>query len=224
MHYLQDVEIPCDGRILYFDRDRARFSFLSHFHPAPIVCDGEAWATVEHYYQAQKSRDPDYRRAVREAATPGLAKRMAARSELPRRALRGSWFRASGKIPRADWHEVRLDVMRHADRRRPDPDHPHRPLLRTAHANQGRMDQSQDDFERVAADQIAALKYRSVRYRCESLSLQGPFEDARIRVRTLGAALVRGCRMRHDCVYNATAMHCSLGSGRASVGYMPPCG
>jgi predicted NAD-dependent protein-ADP-ribosyltransferase YbiA (DUF1768 family) len=42
--------LPADNRILYFARDRELFGFLSHFHPAPILLDGEVWATVEHYY------------------------------------------------------------------------------------------------------------------------------------------------------------------------------
>lgn len=42
--------IPADNRILYFGRDRAVFGFLSHFHSAPVVLDGEVWPTVEHYY------------------------------------------------------------------------------------------------------------------------------------------------------------------------------
>ena len=55
--------IPADNRILYFARDRGMFGFLSHFHPAPILLDGEVWPTVEHYYQAQKSFDPAYRQS-----------------------------------------------------------------------------------------------------------------------------------------------------------------
>jgi predicted NAD-dependent protein-ADP-ribosyltransferase YbiA (DUF1768 family) len=65
---------PSDNRILYFARDRGMFGFLSHFHPAPILLDGEVWPTVEHYYQAQKSFDPAYRQAIRDAGTPGRVK------------------------------------------------------------------------------------------------------------------------------------------------------
>jgi predicted NAD-dependent protein-ADP-ribosyltransferase YbiA (DUF1768 family) len=64
--------IPPDGRILYFARDRAAFGFLSHFYRSPIFLDGESWATVEHYYQAQKSSDLDYRNAIRAAVSPGM--------------------------------------------------------------------------------------------------------------------------------------------------------
>jgi hypothetical protein len=70
--------IPADNRILYFERDRELFGFLSHFQPAPILLDGEPWPTVERWYQAQKSDDPAYRAAIRAAAAPGMAKRVAA--------------------------------------------------------------------------------------------------------------------------------------------------
>lgn len=110
------ISIPADNRILYFARDRAAFGFLSHFHPSPIVLDGETWPTVEHYYQAQKSTDPDYRAAIREAIHPGRAKSLAAQPKAPRRISRHSWFKAHDRLPRADWHDVKLDIMRRADR------------------------------------------------------------------------------------------------------------
>jgi ribA/ribD-fused uncharacterized protein len=107
--------IPSDNRILYFDRDRVVFGFLSHFHPAAIVLDGETWPTVEHYYQAQKSTEPGYREAIRAAATPGRAKRLAAPPGALRRVSAQSWFRKNKVPPRPDWHEVKLDIMRRAD-------------------------------------------------------------------------------------------------------------
>ena len=56
--------VPDDVRILFHKRDRGDFGFLSNFHEAKFETDGERWPTVEHYYQAQKSHDPDYRKAV----------------------------------------------------------------------------------------------------------------------------------------------------------------
>jgi ribA/ribD-fused uncharacterized protein len=106
---------PADGRILYFDRDREAFGFLSHFHPSPIWLDDAHWPTVEHYYQAQKSFEPAYREAIRNAAAPGFAKRLAAPPDAPRRVSQQSWFRRHGASPRADWSEVKLDLMRKAD-------------------------------------------------------------------------------------------------------------
>src|ERR1700735_4079532 len=92
--------IPSDGRILYFGRDRAAFGFLSHFHPARIALDGETWPTVEHFYQAQKSDDPGYRTAIRNAASPSMAKRLAAPPDAPRRVSQQSWFRKHGTLAR----------------------------------------------------------------------------------------------------------------------------
>ena len=107
--------IPEDGRILFFARDRADFGFLSHFHPAPIELDGAIWPTVEHYYQTQKSLDPRYRRAIRACATPGHAKRLAASPDLTGKRARDSWFIANKGVPRADWMDIKRDVMRRAD-------------------------------------------------------------------------------------------------------------
>jgi ribA/ribD-fused uncharacterized protein len=107
--------VPPDNRILYFYRDREGFRFLSHFHPSPIEIDNELWPTVEHFYQAQKSLDPDYRRAIRAAVSPGMAKRLAAPPDPKSRASKKSWFLAHEALPRADWREVKVDLMRHAD-------------------------------------------------------------------------------------------------------------
>lgn len=109
------IVIPEDNRILYFGRDRALFRFLSHFHPSPILMDGEVWPTVEHYYQAQKSSNSGYRQAIREATSPGKAKRLAAPPDAPRRVSGQSWFRRNDIPPRPDWHEVKLNIMRRAD-------------------------------------------------------------------------------------------------------------
>jgi len=107
--------VPPDGRILFFARDRAAFGFMSHFHPAPIALDGLSWPTVEHYYQAQKSDDPAYRAAVRAAKSPGHAKRLAVSPTAPRRVSFGSWFRKNHAVPRSDWDDVKVDIMRAAD-------------------------------------------------------------------------------------------------------------
>lgn len=108
--------LPEDYRVLFYSRDRPAFGFLSNFHPAVIQLDGETWPTVEHYYQAQKSSNPAYRQAIREAPSPGRAKRLGAAPEAPQRGARQSWFRRNGAAPRPDWHEAKLGVMRRAVR------------------------------------------------------------------------------------------------------------
>lgn len=110
------LHIPPDNRILYFARDREVFRFLSHFWPSPVFLDGEMWPTVENFYQAQKSDDLAYRVVIRQAVHPGHVKRLAAPPEGPRRITAGSWFKRNNAVPRPDWHEVKLDVMRRGDR------------------------------------------------------------------------------------------------------------
>ena len=107
--------IPTDGRILFFARDRPEFGFLSHFHPSPIELDGEVWPTVEHYYQTQKSFDPRYRRAIRECETPNRAKQLSTGPDAVGKRARNSWFIAHKAMPRADWFQVKRDLMRKAD-------------------------------------------------------------------------------------------------------------
>ena len=106
------LSLPEDGRILFFERDRDKFGFLSNFHPAAIQVDNETWPTSEHYYQAQKSHHREYRAAIRNAETPGQAKRLGALPGAPNRQWKHSWFRQHAVAPRSDWMEVRLQVMR----------------------------------------------------------------------------------------------------------------
>ena len=106
--------IPEDGRILFFRRDREAFGFLSNFHPSPIVLDGMPWPTVEHYCQAQKSFSPVYRKAIRDASSPGHAKRLGTDPSLPRSRSKGSWFRSHQSTYRKDWPDVKLEAMRRA--------------------------------------------------------------------------------------------------------------
>ena len=71
------------------------YGFLSNFHPAPVTLAGESWPTTEHYYQAQKSADPQQQATIRQAETPGEA------------AQQG---RAITPLP-DDWTARRDDVM-----------------------------------------------------------------------------------------------------------------
>ena len=42
-------------------------------------------------------------------------KRLAAAPDAPRRVSKNSWFRKNGALPRPDWAEVKLGIMRRAD-------------------------------------------------------------------------------------------------------------
>lgn len=68
--------------------------WLSNFFPCQLVFTMETYPTVEHAFQAAKTRDKVQRARICEAATPGQAKRLGRRVDL-----------------RDDWDEVKLIVM-----------------------------------------------------------------------------------------------------------------
>lgn len=74
---------------------RNEFGFLSNFHEATIYVDGTKYRSVEHAYQAYKTLDPWSRRLIREAKTPGEAKKL-----------------GQSVLLRGDWDEVKIDLMR----------------------------------------------------------------------------------------------------------------
>jgi ribA/ribD-fused uncharacterized protein len=81
-----------------FYRQGDNWGEFSNFSPHPIELDGSTWPTSEHYFQAQKFADLAVRERVRQASGPGDAARLG-------RRLPGL---------RADWEEVKEDVMRAA--------------------------------------------------------------------------------------------------------------
>ena len=70
------------------------FRWLSNFWPALVNLDGMTYPTVEHAYQAAKTTDEDARKLIRDAPSPGKAKRMGGRLAI-----------------RPDWGDVKLRVM-----------------------------------------------------------------------------------------------------------------
>lgn len=73
------------------DSFKGPYAFLSNFHPSLV---GGAYPTVEHAFQAAKTRDPEQRAKVATCATPAQAKRLGRKVTL-----------------RPDWEDVKLDVM-----------------------------------------------------------------------------------------------------------------
>lgn len=69
------------------------YRFLSNFWPAPVMYDGLKYPTVEHAYQAAKTRDIGQRLAIRNCVTPGEAKRLGRRV-----TLRSDWEDWKGKV------------------------------------------------------------------------------------------------------------------------------
>jgi len=58
------------------------FRFLSNFWICPILYDGLEFGSTEHAYQAAKTASRMYREMIRDAKTPGEAKRMGKRVPL----------------------------------------------------------------------------------------------------------------------------------------------
>ena len=86
--------------IRFYDADD-HYGFLSNFFSSPLDLDGESWPTVEHYFQAMKfPGDPELQARIRDAESPGEAKRVAHASD--------GW--------RSDWDTYRDSVMRRAVR------------------------------------------------------------------------------------------------------------
>ena len=71
------------------------FEFLSNFSKSEIILNGIIYPTVEHFFQAMKTKDPIQRAEIAAAPTPGKAKRLGRHVQL-----------------RSDWEEVKVDVMR----------------------------------------------------------------------------------------------------------------
>lgn len=85
---------------LLFNSKSDTHSWLSNFYVAPFTLDGEEWTSVEHYFQTQKfPYDAAYRSRIRSASTAAYAKRLGSTRTVP---------------IRADWDEVRVDIMRRA--------------------------------------------------------------------------------------------------------------
>jgi len=57
------------------DNFRGRWAFLSNFHPAPLVWEGETYPTSEHAFNAGKTLDAAERAHVRESRSAADAKR-----------------------------------------------------------------------------------------------------------------------------------------------------
>ena len=76
------------------ERFAGEYRFLSNFFRRPLTWKGERWPTAEHAYQAAKCRRPEQFRMIRNAPSPGAAKRMGRKVEM-----------------RGDWDRVKEDVM-----------------------------------------------------------------------------------------------------------------
>jgi len=71
------------------------YQFLSNFYKCTIDYEGLRYSSVEHAYQAAKTLDFDERIRIRNAETPGHAKRLGRTVKL-----------------RQNWDDIKVDVMR----------------------------------------------------------------------------------------------------------------
>ncbi len=73
--------------ILYFYAQTDEYSEFSNFAPYGVALDEVWWPTVEHYFQAQKFNDPEYRERIRrsgrarDAKTLGMTRKIALRPD-----------------------------------------------------------------------------------------------------------------------------------------------
>jgi ribA/ribD-fused uncharacterized protein len=74
--------------------DGTQHRFLSNFYLHPITWEGVRYPSTEHAYQAAKTVNPFLRREIAKDRSPGQAKRWGRKLKL-----------------RADWNEVKLDIM-----------------------------------------------------------------------------------------------------------------
>lgn len=74
---------------------RGRYSFLSNFYYAAVEYENAVYPTVEHAFQAAKTRDKDGRERIYHASSPGAAKTLGRTVKL-----------------RVDWESVKIGIMR----------------------------------------------------------------------------------------------------------------
>ncbi len=89
------------GNPILFYKTGDAYGCFANFSRHGITLDGEYWPTTEHYFQAQKFAGTEHEDAIRCAKTPKNAAMMGRDRKRPLRA---------------DWEEVKDDVMRRAVR------------------------------------------------------------------------------------------------------------
>ncbi|NDJ34717.1 MAG: NADAR family protein, partial [Chloroflexi bacterium] len=85
--------------ITFYSAKEEPYGCFSNFSPHGFELDGAYWPTSEHYFQAQKFAGTPHEEAIRLARGPMMAARMG---------------RSRKRPLRADWEEVKDDVMRRA--------------------------------------------------------------------------------------------------------------
>lgn len=107
-----------------------KYGAFSNFAKYSFDADGRHWPTSEHYFQAQKFKGTVHEEEVRKAPTVRDAARMGRDRTLPLRA---------------DWEDVKLDVMRAALRHKFTA-HPALVDLLLSTGNEEIVEQTSDDY------------------------------------------------------------------------------
>lgn len=88
---------------IYFYSVREHLGEFSNFSRHGVELDGHWWPTVEHYFQAQKFEDKEHQNKIRAVSNP----------------MQAATLGRSRSIPlRADWEQVKDDVMLKAVRKK----------------------------------------------------------------------------------------------------------
>lgn len=100
------------AKVIYFYKADEHYGCFSNFSPHPIYCQGEHWATVEHFYQAHKfisTPDEVIIPKIRQAPTP---KEAAAIGRDPQYSLRHDWDHVKQMVM---WEGVLTKFKTHPD-------------------------------------------------------------------------------------------------------------
>lgn len=104
--------------VRFYEACEVPFGLFCNYSLTPIVIQGLKYQTVEHFYQAAKIEDPEYRALICKASTPNKAKILASlRILTPTYKWREDLNRSidlhlkKGVHLRADWEKVKDGIM-----------------------------------------------------------------------------------------------------------------
>lgn len=79
-------------------------AFLNNFWPSPINYEGIEYPTVEHAFQAAKTKNSEIRQTIAKAKTPGAAKRAGGRRGIVKDFVKADW--------EANKNQIMLNICR----------------------------------------------------------------------------------------------------------------
>ena len=88
---------------IHFYSTKNEYGEFSNFSNHPFSLDGKTWPASEHFFQAQKFEDENYREQIRLSNSPMIAARLG---------------RSRAHPLRADWEEIKNEIMLRAVRKK----------------------------------------------------------------------------------------------------------